>query len=103
MPDVIELKNRQIVDVPVPPTGIPGRFVRKFGVALDNDEAQDFIKNGLRVHGDENGPYLVVRLKSGQPWPLVMDKAHVDVAVEPRAWVMREETGIICWLKSIGF
>jgi hypothetical protein len=101
MMDTIELKGRQLIDLPEPPPEFSNSSIRHFGVALDHDEAQEFITQDLRVFGDEAGPYLVVRLRAEQYWPLVIGKERFDVTVEPRRWRLRDDTGVICWLKHI--
>jgi hypothetical protein len=98
--ELLELKNRQVVDLSEVPQHW-GTSYRHFGVALDNDEAQVYLKEGLRVFCDEGGPYLVVRLRADQHWPYVFHRNSVDVTVEPRRWTFRDESGVICWMKNI--
>lgn len=97
MLDTIELKDREVVNLPLN-THVP---IRHFGVALDNEEAQDFVDQGLRVFGDDKGPYLVVRLKATMPWPIVWNRDRVDVVVNPQSWIFHEHQGVICWLESV--
>lgn len=94
---VIELRHTEIVDFPPHPWHV----LRHFGVALDNEQAQQFIAEGLRVFCDEGGPYLVVRLPSDRPWPYVRNVKDVHIKIQPRRWVIHNETGITCWLKEI--
>lgn len=96
--EIIELKNRSIIDIPpIDPQGI----IRHFGVSLTTSEAQNFIAKDYRVFGDEDGPFLVIRLKAGQNWPFVMDKEDVDVRFSPIPWEVAGHSGVICWMESI--
>lgn len=93
MTDMFELQDRQIIAVPGPPP------IRHIGVALDHDEAQAFIAKGFQVFGDEEGPYLVIRVRGGQVF--VADCHHATVTFEAIRWHLRDErSGIICWLES---
>lgn len=92
--EVIELKNRELI--PLKP--LPGFIIRHFGVALDHDEAQNFIARGYRVFGDENGPYLVIRVPARMRTPAHMDSFKYDVSFKPIPWELRDERGVICWL-----
>lgn len=80
--------------------------LKHFGVALDNEEAQELLNEECRVFGDERGPYLVVRVPAGVPMPFpIQDVEHVDVEVQPREWTIGNggngRHGVICYLRSI--
>lgn len=100
----IKLEGRQLVDVP--PTLHPlHRFgmVRYLGVALDNEEAEMYLDMGFRVFGDDQGPFLVVRIPdSVQGMPCFLNPNNVDITFLPKRWSLREgsQSGIICWLKN---
>jgi hypothetical protein len=96
MSDVIELKNRQLVELPQIP--VQYASIRHIAVALDNDEAQKFIDLDYRVFGDDQGPYLVVRIPDTYPAIIVMNLNDVDVKIRPKRWFMKDESGVICWL-----
>lgn len=100
--NIIELKDRQIVNVPRHPLDRTNG-VRHFAVALDNEEALEFAKLGYRVVGDEEGPLLIIRLEARQPWPIVADLEHADVKFQPIEWQISNvnQSGIICWLEDI--
>lgn len=106
----VTLKERELI-----PIVIPEEFraqykigtltnIRHFGVALDNDEAQAMYNKGWRVFGDEDGPYLVVRLKDYQakPWGLYA-QTPVDVTFRPVPWKLHDKWGIICWFEEERF
>ena len=99
MTESITLEERELIDLPQQ----PGRIIRHVGVRLDNDEAQEFISRDYRVFGDQSGPYLVVRLSSGQEYPIVSPIAPVDVTFRPIRWEVKavDLSGIICWLEEV--
>lgn len=94
----IKLEGREIIEIQPHERMAPS--VRHFGVALGNDEAQDFLSRDWRVFCDEHGPYLVVRLGALDRWPLtVFDKKSVNVEFAPVPWYLNNhESGVICWL-----
>ena len=125
--EVMELKGRQLIDIPVRPKPFnpyqvvrhlaaaldndeaqefidnPYQVVRHLGVALDNDEAQEFIDKEFRVFGDSQGPFLVIRIPAKMKgMPSFIDPTNVDVAFLPQRWSLREgsKSEVICWLVS---
>lgn len=83
--------NRQIIGVP----GIPDRF----GIDLSNEEAQSCISAGWNVRGDDQGPYLIVRVGRGRVLPLTGQR--YDVTLFPRPWTYRGRSGITCILITL--
>ena len=102
--EVMELKGRQLIDIPVRPKPFnPYQVVRHLAVALDNDEAQEFIDKEFRVFGDSQGPFLVIRIPAKMKgMPSFIDPTNVDVAFLPQRWSLREgsKSEVICWLVS---
>ena len=94
----IKLEHRQIIDIPRGPNQV---LTRTFGISLTAAEAQDFIARGYRVFGDDEGPYLMIRIDSTRGWPFVSDKNDVDVTFRPIEWAVNGRSGVICWLEHI--
>lgn len=95
--DTITLEHREIIDLPdveYPPF----LGIRHFGVALDNDEAQKFIEKNYRVFCDDGGPFLVIRLRATQRFPIVVRKHDAEIEFSPVPWEIAGRSGIICWL-----
>lgn len=95
--ETFELKGREQIEIP-PRRGWP---VQHVGIALTNEEAQEFIAKNYRVFGDEEGPYLVTRFRRDRDYSLIYLDWKVDVVVRPIEWRFENQTGIICWLESI--
>ena len=99
---MVALLQREIFrlsDIPRPEWA---QTIRHFGVALDNDEAQEMLAKDWRVFGDERGPYLVIRLKAEQNYPWGLDAGTpVDIMFRPVPWKLRDDRqGIICWFEK---
>lgn len=99
------LLDRQLVDLPkmnpVLQEWYDEMSFKHLGVSLGNEEAQTYLALDCRVFGDQNGPYLVVRVPYAKRNLGLIDAEHVDVTVMPRTWRLGEKHGIICWLKEI--
>lgn len=97
MSQLITLEDRELVDVNVP-AWVPHKY---FGVSLDNEEAQDYLQLGLRVGGDKEGPYLLIRVHERQTRPLIDLVQKADVTFKPEPWQYYGGSGVICWLEKI--
>lgn len=99
--ETFELKDRELIEIPPPPSWAP--IGLSVGVALTNEEAQEFIAKEYRVRGDDKGPFLIVKLRKDRHYGLVWDSSSADVTVTPRRWYIidRPDTGIICWAERI--
>lgn len=76
--------------------------IASIGVALTNEEAQRYIDCGLKVAGDNEGPYLVARvgrdIRLGSRIPR---GTRADLSINAIRTAVHDRTHYICWLVRI--